>query len=149
MKVLYQDLEKQAGKREEKMDTIADMLTQIHNASMRFKDKVDVRYSKFGVAILEVLKKEGFISNYRVIRDENSSKQFVRVTLKYTQDKTPVFSGFKRMSKPSRRIYRGWNEFPRIKNALGINIVSTSKGVMSGDEAKRQRIGGEVICQVW
>jgi len=116
---------------------------------MRLKDKVDVKYSKFAVSILDVLKKEGFISNYKVMNDEKTSKQFVRITLKYTKDRTPVFSGFKRLSKPSRRIYRGWNEFPRIKNALGIDIVSTSKGVMSGDEAKKNRIGGEVICQVW
>jgi len=131
------------------MDTISNMLAQIHNASMRLKDKVDVKYSKFAVSILDVLKKEGFISNYKVMNDEKTSKQFVRITLKYTKDRTPVFSGFKRLSKPSRRIYRGWNEFPRIKNALGIDIVSTSKGVMSGDEAKKNRIGGEVICQVW
>ncbi len=131
------------------MDSLSNMLVKISNASMRFKDKVDVNYSKLNVGVLEVLKKEGFISNYKVISEEKTKKQFIRVTLKYTKDRVPLFGGFKRVSKPSRRVYRGYDEFPRIKNAFGINIVSTSKGIMSSVEAKKQRIGGEILCQVW
>ncbi|MCX7905707.1 MAG: 30S ribosomal protein S8 [Elusimicrobiales bacterium] len=131
------------------MDTLSNMLVMIKNASMRFKEKVDVPYSKMNVAVLDVLKEEGFIGNYKVIKEPNSKKQFIRVTLKYTEDKTPLFLGFKRISKSSRRIYRGYDEFPRVKTSFGINIVSTSKGIMSSIKAKRERIGGEVICQVW
>jgi small subunit ribosomal protein S8 len=116
---------------------------------MRFKEKVDVNYSKMNAMVLEILKSEGFISGYKIIKDEKTNRQVIRVNLKYTEDKTPVFAGFKRISKPSRRIYRGYDEFPRLKNSFGINIVSTPKGVMSSINAKKERLGGEVICQVW
>lgn len=131
------------------MDTLSNMLVMIKNASMRFKDKVDVPYSKMNAAVLEVLKEEGFIGSYKVMKEANSKKQFIRVMLKYTENKTPLFCGFKRISKPSRRIYRGYDEFPRVKTSFGINIISTSKGVMSSRRAKKERIGGEVLCQVW
>lgn len=131
------------------MDTLSNMLVMIKNASMRFKDKVDVPYSKMNIAVLDVLKEEGFIGSYKVVKDASSKKQFIRVMLKYTENKTPLFSGFKRISKSSRRIYRGYDEFPRVKTSFGINIVSTSKGIMSSMKAKKERIGGEVICQVW
>lgn len=131
------------------MDSLSNMLVSIKNASMRFKEKVDVNYSKMNVMVLEILKSEGFISGYKIIKDEKTNRQVIRVNLKYTEDKTPVFGGFKRISKPSRRIYRGYDEFPRLKNSFGINIVSTPKGVMSSINAKKERLGGEVICQVW
>ncbi|HOJ85924.1 MAG: 30S ribosomal protein S8 [Elusimicrobiales bacterium] len=131
------------------MDSLSNMLVSIKNASMRFKEKVDVNYSKMNAMVLEILKSEGFISGYKIIKDEKTNRQVIRVNLKYTEDKTPVFAGFKRISKPSRRIYRGYDEFPRLKNSFGINIVSTPKGVMSSINAKKERLGGEVICQVW
>lgn len=131
------------------MDTISNMLVMIKNASLRFHEKVDVPYSKMNLAILNVLKEEGFITNYKVIKDAKSKFPKIRVLLKYTQNRLPVFCGFKRISKPSRRIYRGYDEFPRVKTSFGINIVSTPKGVMSGHKAKKERVGGEVICQVW
>ncbi len=131
------------------MDSLSNMLVMIKNASMRLKDKVDVPYSKMNVGVLEVLKEEGFIGSYKVLKEPESKKQFIRVNLKYTQNKTPLFAGFKRISKSSRRIYRGYDEFPRVKTSFGINIVSTSKGVMSSIKAKKERVGGEVLCQVW
>lgn len=131
------------------MDSLSNMLVSIKNASMRFKEKVDVSYSKVNSMVLEILKKEGFISGYKVIKDEKNNKQIIRINLKYTENKTPVFGGFRRISKPSRRVYRGYDEFPRLKNAFGINIVSTPKGVMSSIDAKKEKVGGEVICQVW
>lgn len=131
------------------MDTLSNMLVAIKNASMRFKEKVDVPYSKLNLAVLNVLKEEGFIGNYKVIKDTSSKKQTVRVSLKYTSNKMPIFNGFKRISKSSRRIYRGYDEFPRVKTSFGINIISTSKGVMSSIKAKKEKIGGEVLCQVW
>ncbi|MEF3279649.1 MAG: 30S ribosomal protein S8 [Elusimicrobiota bacterium] len=130
------------------MDSLSNMLVAIQNASMRFKEKVDVNYSKLIVSVLDVLKQEGFISGYKVIKD-SQNKQFIRVNLKYTANRTPVFGGFQRVSKSSKRIYRGYNEFPRVKKSFGINIVSTSKGVMSSVVAKKEKIGGEILCQVW
>ncbi|MBP7796286.1 MAG: 30S ribosomal protein S8 [Elusimicrobiales bacterium] len=131
------------------MDTLSNILVSIQNASMRFKERVDVPYSKFGISVIDVLRNEGFISNYKIIDDEKNKKRVVRITLKYADDKTPVFGGFERISKSSKRIYRGYNDFPRVKNSLGINIVSTSKGVMSSISAKKEKLGGEVICKVW
>lgn len=131
------------------MDTISNMLVMIKNASLRFKDKVDVPYSKMNVSILDVLKEEGFIGSYKVVKDSDSKSQIIRVALKYTENKIPLFSGFKRISKSSKRVYRGYDEFPRVKTSFGINIVSTSKGIMSSVKAKKERLGGEVICQIW
>lgn len=129
------------------MDSLSNALVSIKNASMRFKDKVDVPYSKLIENVLSVLKSEGFISNYKVMKEHGTS--MIRVTLKYTPLRTPVFGGFRRISKSSKRIYRGYMEMPRVKKSYGINIVSTSKGVMSCVNAKKEKIGGEVICQVW
>ena len=131
------------------MDTVSNMLVMIKNASLRFKEKVDVPYSKMNLAILEVLKEEGFIGSYKVIKSQGYKFPMIRVMLKYTENRVPLFCGFKRISKPSRRIYRGYDEFPRVKTSFGINIVSTSKGIMSSIKAKKERLGGEVICQVW
>lgn len=131
------------------MDTLSNALVSIKNASMRAKDKVEVKYSKIVESVLKVLKNEGYISNYKVVKNDKENKQFIRITLKYTSNKVPMFSGFKRMSKSSRRMYRSYEEFPRIKNAYGINIISTSKGVMTDREAKKEKVGGEVLCQIW
>jgi small subunit ribosomal protein S8 len=131
------------------MDSLSNMLVSIKNASIRFKDRVNVNYSKLNVTVLNVLKTEGFISNYRIIKDEKTNKQSVSIILKYTENKIPIFGGFKRVSKSSRRVYRGYDDFPRLKNSFGINIISTPKGVMSSIKAKKEKVGGEVLCQVW
>lgn len=134
------------------MDTIANMLTSIRNASMKNKEKVEFPYSKLKANILKVLKEEGFISNYRIMKDETdkkSKKQNIRVTLKYTENKTPIINGIRRISKPGMRIYRSYDNMPRVRAAFGVNILSTPKGVISDKIAKKERVGGEVICQVW
>ncbi len=134
------------------MDTIANMLTSIRNANMKNKEKVEFPYSKLKANILKVLKEEGFISNYRIMKDETdkkSKKQNIRVTLKYTENKTPIINGIRKISKPGIRIYRSYDNMPRVRAAFGVNIVSTPKGVISDKTAKKERVGGEVICQVW
>ncbi|MEW5952080.1 MAG: 30S ribosomal protein S8 [Elusimicrobiota bacterium] len=134
------------------MDTIANMLTSIRNASMKNKEKVEFPYSKLKANILKVLKDEGFISNYRIMKDEAdkaNKKQNIRVILKYTENKTPIINGIKRMSKPGIRIYRSYDNMPRVRAAFGVNIVSTPKGIMSDKAARKEKVGGEVICQVW
>jgi len=134
------------------MDTISNMITSIRNASLKNKEKVEVPYSNFKLDILKVLKNEGFISSYKIIKDEadkKSKKQTIRITLKYTADRKPVINGIKTVSRPGLRIYRGYLEIPKVRAAYGINVISTSKGVMSDREAKKNKIGGEVICQVW
>ncbi len=128
-------------------DPIADMLTRIRNGIMASFDKVEVPCSKTKINIAKVLKFEGYIRNYKTIKD---TKQGILVIyLKYNEDKSPVIKGLKRISKPSCRIYSRCKKIPRVLNGLGINIVSTSKGVITGREARRLGVGGEIICSVW
>ena len=126
-------------------DPIADLLTRICNAKMAKHRYVDIRISKFKKAILVVLKDTGFISNY-LIDDE---KGIVRVLLKYNKNKESVINGLSRVSRPGVRRYVGSAEIPYIRDGLGISVISTPQGVMSGDEARRQKVGGEWICNVW
>lgn len=128
-------------------DPIADMLTRIRNGQMARMEKVDIPSSKMKVAIARILKEEGFIKNFKVIKDNKQG--VLRVFLKYAQGSVPVMRGIKRESTPGRRIYVGRDEIPPILSGLGIGILSTSKGVMTDREAKRQNVGGEMICSVW
>ncbi len=129
------------------VDPTSDMLTRIRNASMASYDKAEIPCSKMKINIAEILKIEGYIRNYKIIKD---TKQGILVIyLKYNEDKSPVIKGLKRISKPSCRIYSRCKKIPRVLNGLGINIVSTSKGVITGREAKRLGVGGEIICSVW
>ncbi len=127
-------------------DVIGDMLTKIRNASNAGLKKVKYPYSNIKLAISQILEKEGFIEKFEVVGEE--SKKSIEVVLKYYNNKA-VISGLKRLSKPGRRIYRGSQEIPRFMNGLGVAIVSTAKGVLTGREAKEQNVGGEVICCVW
>ena len=129
------------------VDPIADMITRIRNAQMRSLNKVEIPASKFREKILDVLKKEGYISNYSAVNNINKQKNF-SVDLKYS-DGSPVIRDIKRVSRPGRRIYASASSIPIIQNGLGISIVSTSKGVMSDTDARKQNIGGEVICKVF
>ena len=129
------------------VDPIADMITRIRNAQMRSLNKVEIPASKFREKILDVLKKEGYISNYSAVNNVNKQKNF-SVDLKYS-DGSPVIRDIKRVSRPGRRIYASASSIPIIQNGLGISIVSTSKGVMSDTDARKQNIGGEVICKVF
>tara|TARA_B100001559_G_C15944862_1_gene369299 strand:+ start:66 stop:464 length:399 start_codon:yes stop_codon:yes gene_type:complete len=128
-------------------DPIGDMITRIRNAQMRQLNKVTVPNSKFRTKVLDILKKEGFIINYK--SSEDADKKFnILVELKYNNGE-PVIKEIKRISKPGRRIYAKASSIPKIQNGLGLAIVSTSKGIMTDNEARNQNIGGEIICRVF
>ena len=129
------------------VDPIGDMITRIRNAQMRLLSSVKIPSSKFRVKILDVLKKEGYISDYKILSDLNN-KNSLSVDLKYNNG-SPVIKEIKRVSKPGRRIYARANSIPKIQNGLGLAIVSTSKGIMTDDEARSQKVGGEIICRVF
>lgn len=128
-------------------DPVADMLTKIRNASQAKHDKVDVANSKLKLQIVRIMKNEGYIKNFKKISKEGIS--FIRIFLKYSDDKQPVIHGVERISTPGRRVYSGYKEIPRIYNGYGIVIVSTSNGVITGRTAKEQSVGGELICSLW
>ena len=129
------------------MDPIGDMFTRIRNGQMRALDSVDVPASNFRLQILEVLKSEGYISNFFIEKIENNKKN-LKVNLKYYEG-SPVIKEIKRVSKPGRRIYSRATSIPKIQNGLGLAILSTPKGVMSDNEARKNNIGGEIICKVF
>jgi small subunit ribosomal protein S8 len=128
------------------VDPIGDMLTRIRNGQMRSLNKIEVPTSKFREKILDILKKEGFIANYKIVSNDKYSGNF-SIDLKYS-DGSPVIREIKRISKPGRRVYTKANSIPIIQNGLGFAIVSTSKGVMTDSDARKQNIGGEIICKV-
>lgn len=128
-------------------DPIADMLTRIRNAITVSYETVDMPASKLKVNIAKVLKAEGMIRNYKILKNENSKT--LRVVLKYDADGRAVISGLKRVSKPGCRIYSGSDGIPQVLNGYGINILSTSKGLLTDREAKGQHVGGEILCSVW
>lgn len=126
-------------------DPIADMLTRIRNAHMAALEKVDIPHSKLKGEIARVLKREGYIADYAI----EGGTRTLRVFLKYTNDQEPVIRGIKRESKQGRRVYVGADNLPRVLSGLGIAILSTSTGLMTDKEARKQHIGGEVLCSVW
>jgi len=128
-------------------DPIGDMITRIRNAQMRLLSKVQIPSSKFRIKILEVLKQEGYISNYKIL-SESKNKNNISVDLKYNNG-LPVIKEIKRISKPGRRIYAKATSIPKVQNGLGLAIVSTSKGIMTDNDARNQNIGGEIICRVF
>jgi len=123
------------------------MLTRIRNAVMARHEHVLVPASKIKLSIARILKEEGFITDYEVVRGK--PHRVIKIHLKYTDDNQPVISGLERVSKPGLRVYVGRKEIPRVYGGLGIAIVSTSKGVKTGHQAWRQGIGGELLCYVW
>ena len=128
-------------------DPIADMLTRIRNANqMRYKE-VEVPASKMKLEIARILKEEGFIVDFKV--KKNNVQNIIVLTLKYGEKKERVITGLKRISKPGLRVYAKAENIPTVLNGLGIAIVSTSKGVMTGKDAKKQSLGGEVLAYVW
>ncbi len=128
-------------------DPIADMLTRIRNASMVKHQKVDIPSSNLKVSVASVLKNEGFIKNYKVIADQKQG--ILRVYLKYIDEKDPIITEIKRISKPGSRNYVKNTEIPNVKSGMGIAILSTSKGILSDKAAREAGVGGEVICTVW
>ncbi len=128
-------------------DPIADMLVRIKNASRARHDVVEMPASKLKLEIARVLRDEGFIGDYQLVGEP--PKQQLRLHLKYTPDKRPLISDVRRVSKPGLRVYAGWRQLPRVAGGLGIAVVSTPRGVMPGYEARRRRLGGEILCYVW
>ncbi|ABX31500.1 ribosomal protein S8 [Petrotoga mobilis SJ95] len=131
-------------------DPVADMLTRIRNANSVFKESVEIPASNLKKDILEIMKKEGFINDYKFIDD--GKQGILKVYLKYKgtrRDKKPIMEGIIRVSKSGRRVYVNTRNIPKVKGGLGIAILSTSQGVMTDKEAREKKVGGEVICYVW
>ena len=128
-------------------DPIADMLTRIRNGIRARHERVEIPASKLKAEIAKILKSEGFISNYKLV--EENGRPSLRIYLKYSHDGESVIHGIERVSRPGRRVYRAKAEIPRVLGGLGLSIVSTSRGVLSGNEASKTGVGGEVLCQVW
>jgi len=128
-------------------DPIADMLTRIRNANMALHPEARMPSSKAKEQIARILREEGYIDGYEV-SEASVGKQLI-VRLRYQSDRKPVLQGINRVSKPGRRVYAGAEEVPRVRGGIGVAIVSTSSGVMTDREARRQHVGGEVLCEVW
>ena len=128
-------------------DTIADMLTRIRNANSAKHPTVDVPASNMKKQIAQILVDEGYIKSFRVIDDDKQG--VIRITLKYTENKSQVITGLRRVSKPGLRIYSNRKDMPKVMKGLGIAIVSTSKGIMTDREARKNNVGGEVLAFVW
>lgn len=128
-------------------DPISDLLTRIRNANRAGQSTVDIPASNIKVEIVRVLKEEGFIKDYSL--DEEVFPKRLRVSLKYGADRTPVLQGLRRVSKPSLKVYAKSDELQPVRSGLGISVLSTSKGVMTGKRARHEKVGGEVICEVW
>ncbi len=128
-------------------DSIADLLTRIRNASTAKHDTVDVPASNMKKSIAQILVDEGYLKSFQVIDD--GKQGIIRITLKYGENKTPVISGLRRVSKPGLRIYSNCEDMPKVMKGLGIAIVSTSKGVMTDRKARQENVGGEVLAFVW
>lgn len=128
-------------------DPIADMLTRIRNALQARHPKVDVPSSKLKMEIARILKEEGYVLNFKLV--EEGIARTIRIYLKYTPANTPVISEIQRVSRPGCRIYVGHDDVPRVLGGLGINILTTSRGVMTGAEARKSGVGGEILCQLW
>ncbi|MFH1240983.1 MAG: 30S ribosomal protein S8 [Pseudomonadota bacterium] len=128
-------------------DPVADMLTRIRNAARASHELVNIPSSKLKINIAKVLKSEGFIKNFRIISD--GRHRFIRIFLRYDEDGVSVIGGLKRVSKPRCRVYERAARIPTVLNGYGINIISTSKGMMTDREARKRNAGGEILCSVW
>lgn len=128
-------------------DSIADLLTRMRNANQMRYNEVVVPSSKLKLEIVKILKAEGYITDYKV--EKGQVQDNIVITLKYGKNKERVISGLKRISKPGLRVYAKAEEIPTVLNGLGISIVSTSKGIMTGKEARKENLGGEVLAYVW
>ncbi|MCX6621056.1 MAG: 30S ribosomal protein S8 [Acidobacteria bacterium] len=128
-------------------DPIADMLTRVRNALIARHPKVDVPASKLKMELARIIKDEGYIMNFKLV--EEDAKKAIRIYLKYTPANLPVISRIERISRPGCRVYVGSKEIPRVLGGMGINILTTPKGVMTGSSARKEGVGGEVLCQIW
>ncbi len=130
-------------------DPIADMLTRIRNANLAYHEMVDLPVSKIKVGIAKILKEEGYVRNFTVINDPKKPFPVLRLFLHYGPSRERVMQGIKRISKPGRRIYMGVGDLPKVMGGLGIAVVSTSRGLLTDADARKQGLGGEVLCFVW
>jgi len=128
-------------------DPIADFLVRIKNAQKARFERVDIPASRMKASIARILKEEGYIKNFKFISDDKQG--MLRIQLKYGEQRESGIASIKRISKPSRRVYVGYGDMPRVMNGLGIAIVSTSRGLMTDRAARKQRIGGELLCSIW
>ena len=128
-------------------DTIADMLTRIRNANAMRYTNVSVPASNLKIEVARILKEEGYIEDYKIVKEDVQGT--IELTLKYGDKKERVITGLKRISKPGLRVYAKSNEIPKVLNGLGIAIISTSKGIMTDKEARKQNLGGEVLAYIW
>ncbi|MCS7233625.1 MAG: 30S ribosomal protein S8 [Synergistetes bacterium] len=128
-------------------DPIGDMLTRIRNANIVYHESVDIPLSKIKLEIAKILKREGFIKGFKLVKEDKIP--MIRIFLKYGPNKEKVIAGLKRVSKPGRRVYVGKDNLPKVMGGLGIAILSTSNGIMTDKEAREKGIGGEVLCYVW
>jgi len=129
-------------------DPIADMLTRIRNAAHAKHPRVDMPSSKLKVEVARILKDEGYLTNYKVV-EETKTKKTLRVFLRYTSDRRSVITDLKRVSRPGSRRYVGKTDIHAVVGGLGISIVSTPRGVMTGQSARKEGLGGEMLCEVW
>ena len=128
-------------------DPITDMLNRIRNAQTVRHQTVEVPFSNLKLKITQILIKENFITDFKKIR--RKEQKIIRIYLKYTKEKNPAISGLKRISKPGQRIYKKANEIKKVKGGYGLSIISTSKGMMTNKEARKNNLGGEIICEKW
>lgn len=129
-------------------DPIADMLTRIRNSLAVRKPEVIMPFSKIKLGMAEILKKEGYIQEFWEVSEGTSDKQ-LKIILKYLGPKTPAITSLKRISKPGRRVYASCDKLPRVLNNLGIAIISTSQGLLTNKEARKRKLGGEVVCEIY
>lgn len=128
-------------------DPIADLLTRIRNAAKEKHEKVEIPASRLKANVVRVLKEEGYIKNFRLMREEG--RPVIKVYMKYTDDGDSVIQGIRRISRPGLRKYSGYEDLPRPLSGAGVSIVSTSKGLTTGHKARLQKLGGEILCEVW
>ncbi len=128
-------------------DPVSDMLTRIRNATTVRHDRTDIPASKTKLEIAKILKQEGYIRTFKTL--EEGPQGLIRVYLKYAEDGEPVIHDLQRVSKPGRRVYRGADDLPKVRNGLGVAVVSTNRGVLTDEQARSLRVGGEVLCEIW
>jgi small subunit ribosomal protein S8 len=128
-------------------DSVADMLTRVRNATRVRHDRADIPASKMKLEIAKILKQEGFIRTFKVL--EEGPQGLIRIYLKYAEDGEPAIHGINRVSKPGRRVYRRVDKLPKVRNGLGVAVISTPRGVLTDSQARTLRVGGEVLCEIW
>ena len=130
-------------------DPISDLLTRIRNAALARHETTHVPASKVKIAVAELLKREGFLLDVNLEKWGPQQRDAIAITLKYGRDRKAAFEGIRRVSRPGRRVYVGYRDIPRVLSGLGVTILSTSRGLMTDKDARRHKVGGEIVCEVW